>query len=337
MKSIKALFFIVGAQRSGSTLLRLILNAHSRIAVPEEGRFLQPLIKKCNMERPIKGAELQNLIEYLKANPFYKNWNYDNTEVLRELSSISDITIKEFIRKLYVSFANFEGKDMWGDKSLFLKIDVLHEFFPEAKFIHIVRDGRDVFDSWRKIDPTKGNVAVTALDWRLKTGIIEKAFSRIPPDQNNTLKYESLLENPEDEVSKVCSFLKVDFEPTMFDYYRSSNKYVGKHHSQLIFKPLDSRNYNKWKTQLTSIELGVYELIAGPVLKRYGYETGYGAPVPVSAFYGAIKFAFGLPAKVASMAKVRLITRKAMKTGGDIAGLTVGEMPERERGTNRAI
>jgi hypothetical protein len=323
-------FFIVGTQRSGSTLLRLILNAHSRIAIPEEARFLQPLLKKSNVGRYITDEELKNLIKYLRVNPYYRLWNYDNNEVLTELSSFDKITLKELIQKLFESFAKFEGKEIWGDKSLFLSIDVLHELFPEAGFIHIIRDGRDVLDSWRRMDPRYGNAAVSALDWRLKVRIIEKAFEKLPQGQSMTLRYEDLLGGAEESIKKVCAFLKVEFELAMLGFYRTSRNYIGTHHSKLIFRPLDSKNTGKWKTRLTPLEVGAYELISGHELKRYGYETGCGRALPASAAYAAVKLAAGLPAKVAGLARVRLVFRHAVKTGSGIGSLQVGNMPEGE-------
>ena len=94
---------------------------------------------------------------------------------------------------MFSSYAVSEGKSTWGDKSLFFgSIDLLHELFPRARFIHIIRDGRDVFDSWRKMDPTKRHATVMALDWRYKLRSIERSFEKLPASLAKTLRYEDL-------------------------------------------------------------------------------------------------------------------------------------------------
>ncbi|GAN31521.1 sulfotransferase [Candidatus Brocadia sinica JPN1] len=81
--------------------------------------------------------------------------------------------------------------------------------FPDAKFIHIVRDGRDVFDSWRKMNSFNDNVAAAALDWRYKLFRIEKSFKKIPEENKITIRYEDLLENPENTIKSICSVIGI--------------------------------------------------------------------------------------------------------------------------------
>ena len=325
--------FIVGAQRSGSTLLRLILNAHSNIAIPEEARFLMPLLRRDYLHHQFTGKSLKALIEYLSMNPQFKLWHYDSTDLFAELSQMDSLTVRDLIDRMYTSYCRSENKRRWGDKSLFFRsIDVLHAMFPNARFIHIVRDGRDVFHSWRKMDPSKGNVAVTALDWHYKVYRIEKSFAGLPKGNAMTVRYEDLLQRPEDMIQSICSFVGADYEPDMLDFYRSSSKYIGAHHSELIFQPLNAQNCFKWKRSLTQREIRVYSLLARRPLARYGYET---ASIPMSIsdfFHASLYLGFGLPEKVMQVRRIEKVLEKAVDQGKDFAPdlfqlLPIGEAP----------
>ena len=267
--------FILGVQRSGTTLLRLILNSHSNIAIPEEAAFLRPIIKKKYICDEIPWKDLKRIYNYLKNSPHYALWNYDPSKFLNWLEKQSSIFLKEFINNLFMSYAESEGKIRWGDKtpSLFREVDLLYQLFPEAKFIHIVRDGRDVFDSRRRMDSTKNNSAVMAIEWCYKIHKIEKFFESLPPSNKYTLRYEDLLTNPEETLKNICEFMQVEYEPQMMDFYKKSKYYVGSHHSKLIFKPIISDNLQKWKNNLSGKEIKVLNLLAKRYLKKYGYEV----------------------------------------------------------------
>jgi len=328
---MSAPFFIVGVQRSGSTLLRLILNAHSQIAIPEEARFLTPILKKKYIYQPFQGKQLKLLVEYLTKVPHFKLWNYDASLFIENLKKKKKITLREFIEELYSSYCKYEGKQLWGDKSLFFNwIDILYTLFPEAKFIHIVRDGRDVFNSWRKIDPLMNNVAVAALDWSFKLSRIERSFSKLPKSNYMTLRYEDLLSEPEESVKSICNFIGVSYEPAMLEFYKTSHYYIGEHHSELIFGPLKKDNCYKWKKTLTKREINIYTFLAKNTLNKYGYEIecSYTINDIILAFLYTV---IGLPKKMWQIVKIRIILKEAIKKGGKFKMLPVGLPPKQKK------
>jgi len=321
-------FFIVGAQRTGTTLLRLILNSHSQIAIPEEARFLIPFLTKKNLQKPLSGKTLVNAIKYLSLNSQYQQWNYDSAPTLSMLAEQSKITTHDLINQLYSSFALHEGKALWADKSLFFRhIDLLAELFTESKFIHLTRDGRDVFHSWRKMDKSKDNVASTALDWNYKVYRIEKSFSKLPEDRKLTVRYEDLLDNPVETVKQICSFIGVKFEEQMMDYHKTSQFYIGKHHSDLIFKSIDSSNMYKWKKNLSNIEIRTFELLAGHNLKKYGYSISGERNLLIDPLYISFKLATGIPFRMFHVLSQKFTNERAFKSG-DASTVNAGAMPE---------
>lgn len=320
--------FIVGAQRSGTTLLRLLLNSHSQIAIPEEARFLMPLLVQEKLTDGFRGADFENLVSYMRASDEFHLWNYDNGAFLAELEQMNEVGLVDFVERLYSSYAKSEGKRYWADKSLFFRrIDILARMFPQGSFIHIVRDGRDVFDSWRKMDATKDGAPAAALDWRLKLRFIERAFSRLPADRTLTIRFEDLLDNAETVARSTCDFLGVDYEEGMLDFHQKSRRYVGDHHSQLIFKPIESGNQFKWRNNLSHAEKVAFDLVAGRQLGRYGYgrsdeACSIGDRVGVLMGLGG-----GGLRRAHEVVRDAFERRKALKTGTAPSSIKVGAKP----------
>ena len=322
-------FFLIGAQRSGTTLLRLILNAHSQIAIPEEGTFLIPLLKKRYIHHKLSGRALSALTRYLSLNPQLKLWGCDYREYFSQLDQKECLSIRELIENLYSIYAQQHGKSIWGDKTppFFRKVNIFLALYPEARFIHIVRDGRDVFDSWRKIDDTKGNVATIALDWCYKLSRIEKSFSRIPADNKLTIRYEDLLGRTEESVRSVCRLLGVPFETGMLEFYRTSHQYIGAHHSKLIFRPVDSKNIAKWGKNLTPREARCFTLLAGRYLRKYDYQTDTSRPGLVDSIWAAKNLLWGIPRRGLEVLRVKRSYDTALRHGTSSGVEHVGELP----------
>lgn len=321
-------FFIVGVQRSGTTLLRLILNAHSQIAIPEEARFLGPLLKRNAGRTVVKEPALSRLLNYLRANEQFRLWAYDSELFFQRLAGRDAVTLAELIDAMFSSYAESEGKSRWGDKSLFFNsINILHELFPGARFIHVVRDGRDVFDSWRRMDATKSRPTVMALDWRYKLRSIERSVARLPADRTLTLRYEDLLASPRQIVQSICSFLNIEFEEEMFEFYKTSSKYIGEHHSSLIFSAINSSNAAKWKQRLSADEIKLYEAMAGKLLREYGYQTSSPSFSAHLLLLAAVDLLIGLPQRVWQVMSARWAYRRALRRGEAMKTIPTGVMP----------
>lgn len=324
--------FIIGVQRSGTTLLRLMLNAHSEIAIPEEARFLTPFLKPGVANKFYAGNELKNVIRYLNNNGQFALWNYDSSEFFNELDGIDKISVRNLIDLMYSSYSRKQGKHIWGDKSLFFgSVSVLHELFPEARFIHIVRDGRDVFDSWRKMDKTKGNPAVIALDWVYKERAICNSFSTVPKNKQLSIRYEDLLSQPENLVKSICMFLDIPYEAAMLEFYKSSPKYIGNHHSKLIFSKIDNQNTQKWKKNLSRQETAVFTCLSRSWLNKYGYQTNNIALNLTDYASMLLMLSVGIPYRAIQILSNKVRYSRALKQGMDVRGLSIGEMPREKQ------
>jgi hypothetical protein len=237
--------------------------------------------------------------------------------------------LAELLDLIYSSFAKSEGKVVWGDKSLFVRnIPLLSRIFPNSSFIHIVRDGRDVFNSWRTYDETKNCASVTALDWKVKLSLIERAFDRMASGRSLTVRYEDLLERPGRTLKLVCDFLHVSFEPSMLDFYKSSGRYIGTHHSELIFSKIDPSNREKWRTSLTNREILAYETICRSELMKYGYAVD-SCERSVLEFLALIsEFASELPPRIFGIFGDAFERRKAFRSGTAAKLSSIGIKPK---------
>jgi hypothetical protein len=334
MESQRNPFFIVGTQRSGTTLLRLILNSHSEIAVPEEGVFLMPLLRKRYLREPLRRAQLKTVADYLRSNDHFLLWNYDYDSFISDLHESDLMSLRDLIDRLFTSYCRSQGKITWGDKtpSFFRKIDILHALFPQAKYIHIVRDGRDVFDSWRKLDPTKNNVAVAALDWSYKLFRIESSLGGLAEHNKLSIRYEDLIEDPETTIRSVTDFLGVGYEKGMLDFYRTSHKYIGDHHSKLIFRPLDKGNKAKWKENLNPKEVRVFELLGRHYLTKYEYGISAGSAATEDVLFATKALCVGLPLRLMQVVRIAFIVEKALRDGKAMEPLRVGHRPSETSG-----
>jgi hypothetical protein len=324
--------FIVGTQRAGTTLLRLMLNAHAEIAVPEEARFLTPLLERRYVDRELRGRELENVVRYVVDNPQLELWNYDAEPFRKRALELESVQVRDLIDAMYSSFAASEGKRIWGDKSLFFRqVDALHAMFPGARFVHIVRDGRDVFASWRKIDPTKDHVAVIALDWRIKLAAIERSFARLPESSQLTIRYEDLIDDPQPLLGSLCAFIGVDYDQGMLEFHRTSHRYIGDHHSELIFEPINKSNASKWRRTLTAREARIFSALARGALERYGYpglDDRIGAG-DCAALAGDLLV--GLPARAWQVLRTKHLMNRGVQRGRASESLELGSMPSEPR------
>ena len=177
------------------------------------------------------------------------------------------------------------------------------------------------------MDSTKSNVAVAALDWSYKLFRIERGLDALAGQYKFSIRYEDLLVDPELTVRSVTDFLGVDYEESMLDFYRTSRKYVGDHHSKLIFRPLDNSNRTKWRKNLDLKEVRVFELLGRHYLTKYRYDVSAGAVAPEDVLFALKALSTGLPLRLIQVLRVAFMVEKALRTGKPMGSLTVGQVP----------
>ena len=277
--------FLLGSQRSGTTMLRLMLNNHPNLAIPHETAFITIYYKKLGSYGDLADKDnARRLLADISQHPLVKRGRLiENPEAILSRPTAS---YREFIDAIFQAYADSLGKARWGDKTPFYTpdIDVLHRIFPDAKLLHLVRDGRDVVLSQKSIEWMSGNLPKLILDWRWKTTIAHKVGSVLG---NNFLeiRYEDLVRQPEQVLRRICSFIDETYDQAMLSYSDEAQNVVPsaslKWHRNSI-RPPDPSRLDRWKTDLARAERVLFEQLAGDTLDLFGYEREHLAPTMAS-------------------------------------------------------
>jgi len=269
--------FVVGVDRSGTTLLALMLDSHSQIAIPYESHFIPFYYKYIEKfgDLAIESNRI-NLINKMLREPYVVRW--DKKITIEDFDIDKCISFEDAVEQLYRAYAERFGKKIWGDKtpSYISELDILNKMFPNSKFIHIMRDGRDVALSIVK-QWWGANDFMTALrTWREKIYWARKMLQMLPEERYTEIKFEDLIVNSEEQLIKIMDFLGLGFEKGMLDYTSKARK-VGSaltgHHVHLNELPSMSQIY-KWVNNLSKADQAVAYEIAGEVLVEMGYAPG---------------------------------------------------------------
>jgi hypothetical protein len=277
--------FVIGSQRSGTTMLRLMLNNHPRLAIPHESAFITIYFKRLADYGDLgRRDNVRRLLDDVARHPLVQRGKLiaDPEAVLaRPIRSYS-----EFVDAVFRSYAEARGKPRWGDKTPFYTpdIDIIRRIFPRAKVIHLVRDGRDVVLSQKSIEWMSSNLPKLVLDWQWKTTIAHKVGAVMGSDFLE-VRYEDLVCRPEEILRRICAFLGEDYDPAMLSYSSDAKAVVPgeslKWHRNSV-QPPDPAQLHKWKKHLSKAERIVFEQLAGETLDLFGYERENLAPTMAS-------------------------------------------------------
>lgn len=289
-KSI-APIFIVGCPRSGTTLLRNLLRSHPHLSFPPETHFIPQIYAAYG--DPANEHEARRLTNVLLQLRWVRRWKcrFDETALTacRSYSAIVD--------ELFQTWARNEGKRRWGDKTPknVLHMHTLAAIFPQARFIHIYRDGRDVARSWVLSPHGPENWYTAASQWKMLVQAGRQAGARLPAGMYTEVRYETLLNDSETTLRQVCEFLGEPFDPAILA--QNVIPIEKREHRVASFRPYSRGlngqpaivrdNGNKWRNTVTLERRILFESVAGDLLRELGYETeGHTKHIPLYARWG---------------------------------------------------
>jgi hypothetical protein len=269
--------FIVGCPRSGTTLLRDLLRAHPRLTFPGESQLLVDLYKGYgDPQNEREAVRLAAKMLNMGSVPF---WGLR----LEPSSFANDRSYRAVASRLYEAWALSENKPRWGDKTprYVTDIPVLPKIFPDAKVIHIYRDGRDVALSWLSHQFGPHNLFTAARNWKLMVSSGREAGARLPQNTYLEVRYELLITSPAETMKRVCAFLDEPFTEAVLrpnpwgrrDTPRRYRPIVGSHRRAMRSTEIVSGNAGKWKQAMSASERNLFESVAGDLLAELGYET----------------------------------------------------------------
>lgn len=282
--------FILGNNRSGTSLLRLILTCHEEIIIPPESHFMLWNYDKYRFWTPEDGYE--NFLFDLFGSTKFETWKLDKTELKSFLIQRNPKSYSELCADVYIFYGIKQNKmpSLWGDKnSLWVeKLPVLHLLYPNAKFIHIVRDGRDVATSYLTLSEYTGprhkyypnlscQIEEIAKIWNNNVLSVSRFLFQLPSQNYIEIKYEDLILYTQATLTKVFDFLGLPLSPTVFNYYEINKSQKFEPDEFLVWKsklnePPDKGNIGKYKHKLTQSEIKAFEQIATEALEKYGYK-----------------------------------------------------------------
>jgi len=275
--------FFVGCPRSGTTLVRAIFNSHPDLAIPDETHFFSDMVSQ--QKRYTRNGEFTAdlfLVDLL-AHPWFPRLGVPPDDVRAEMLMEPPSSYSEAARRVFASYAKRQGKPRYGDKTPrnLDSLGILAETFPEARFIHIIRDGRNVALSLLDMPWGPEGIVEAARIWRSRVERGRKAGRSLGPSRYREVRYETLLDDPESTVRSVCRFIDLPFDPSMLRYFESVEPIISPNRSTRgsVALPL-TKGLRDWPSQMSRWDLAKFGVIAGGLLRSLGYEEG---SLPISA------------------------------------------------------
>lgn len=267
---IKDQIFIIGINGSGTTMLAEALGRHPELYMfPQETRVLPYLVHRYPDSILHDLSARRALADALGRSRAFWRCNGNQPLVLSDEVLVALNDFSSVVDAMYGHFAQLEGKQRWGDKSpMYLQhIDVLAQVFPNARFIHIYRDGRDSAQSFHR--RWKQSPSRTIFRWKKAIALGREQGKRLGVTRYFELSYEDLTADPENWMRRVCAFAGLDFCPSVLS---SSMQYMDESARQAAQGRM-IQNSNKWRTYFNSDQIDELEQIAGKTLVDLGYTV----------------------------------------------------------------
>jgi hypothetical protein len=245
MTMLKKPIFLVGAERSGTTLLRLMLDYHPQIAFNQDFKFAVSQIND-----PKNWPDLSSYYEYLSCNRIFLHSNF---------SIDKDLSYPELVNSFLLQQRERDKKPIVG-AVVHYHFDRLLQIWPDAKFIHICRDGRDVARS-TIIMGWAGNMFTGVETWITAELLWQKFNTQLSSEQKLTVYYEPLIQNSDEVLTQICRFIGVPFDKAMYNYAQHSTYSLPEPH--LI---------EQWRRKLSNYEIQLAESRISTLLEERGYQ-----------------------------------------------------------------
>ncbi len=278
--------FVVGCPRSGTTLLRVMLSAHPRIAIPPETRFLMPAYERRHEFGDLQlSTNRERLARWIIDQPGsrFDQLQLDPEDVVRQIVE-GPPTLGSALGTVFQAYAAKFGKQRWGDKRprYWSFINELDQLFPDAQFIHLVRDPRACAASLQR-PPLELDRSGAIRTWIDAVALCRRAGRRLGPSRFHEIHYEAMVVDPEHEMRGLCAFLGEDYAASMIEPESVVSEAVPRRypHYELISAGVNTGSLELWRERLTPGEIATIQVVARDHLASSGRELVAAGRPPV--------------------------------------------------------
>ena len=272
----------VGCGRSGTTLVRAIFDSHSQLAVAHHAQFIVTMGRQRRRYETSQGLDVKRFCDDLFASPRFVHLQLAPEDVRSALEG-GVPSLADGLRAVLALFAAAQGKSRYADKTPghVVRIRLLADLFSEARFVHIIRDGRNSWVGYRDRGFGPKTVGDAAYNWKGRVGRGRRAGLALGADRYHEVRYEELVEKPSETLQRVCRFLDLRFEESMLHYHERAETVLAglappdRADFENVFRPL-TKGMRDWRTEMSESEQATFHAIAGDLLAELGYELPEG-------------------------------------------------------------
>ena len=264
---------VLGVSRSGTTLLRVVLDRSPGIAIPDESFFI-PLLARRHGARIARDRFLDDLSRLR----VLAEWGLSLDDVAARVRP--QMWTGQAIAAIFETYAANESKPRWGDKTpMYMRhLPLLERLFPDAAYVHLIRDGRDAALSMLRMP--EGTFTRTwahphtpaefACHWRAEVEAARELGQRVGPSRYLEVRYEDLVAEMQAVVEHICTFAHLPYAPSMLEYTGAVDVSAKPHQQRLLEPPRPG--VRDWRTQMAAEDVSGFEGVAGTLLSALGYE-----------------------------------------------------------------
>ena len=296
--------FIGGHRKCGTTVFTSLLDAHKELFVyPSETGFFYKFYPVFLDNKYLEEEKEHRVIESIlrSLDEVVTKWigkeqlpEYSFDQLVFKFQERLNSTVKEpkdyyesVIYAAYCLFSKIKNSNkFWVDKTTSIEIyaDVLFDWYPDAKFIHILRDPRDNYGSiksgWDKRYKYQFDSKERLLQSLIDRALLGMRLAEINHDRYSSrrylpLRFEDFTSEPGKELKRVCEFLEIDFSKSMLEPTFCGSSWGGNNFENKSFSTLSDENVNKWKSRISEHEAKVIEFYFRDLMTKYNYQLEY--------------------------------------------------------------
>ncbi|MGH2727706.1 MAG: sulfotransferase family protein [Actinomycetota bacterium] len=276
MTATRSPIFVVGCARSGTTMLRAMLDAHRELAIPPESHFIPAMWRVRRRYGHPGPVDASRMASDVVSTFRFGEWGIPADAVRRRVDTLERPSFADAIDAVFLAYAGEHGKSRWGDKTPNYALDLalLADLFPDARFVHLVRDGRNVALSLLQMPWWPNTLPEAAQVWSHWTRKARSDGRALGPERYLEVRYEDLVDDPGASLRSVCAFAGLPYREEMLAYPESANGNGTPDYHRNAQRP-PTRGLRDWTRDMSQEDVALFEALAGEQIRAMGYSPAF--------------------------------------------------------------